>query len=270
MAFVLFRSAALIVAMILTTPSSARLQEQPTEEQMREFLLTAKIVGSRRIGKGKTSPYRLTLDNGTMTHDAAFQPVDEYKPSIRFDNGNTEMNFRDSYKYSIAAFELAKLLGLGDMMPVTVERKWRGKSGALSWWLPVKMDERQSISKGIHPPDIEAWNRQMHRMRVFSQLVYDTDRNLGNTLISEDWRLWMIDLTRAFRLYHTLENPRNLERCDRRLFERLQQLDTDELKEKTAGFLNSLEIEGVMARRDKIIGHFVELARQKGDSAVFY
>lgn len=270
MAFVLFRSTALIVALILATPSNVRLQEKPTEEQMREFLLKAKVVGSRRIGKGKTSPYRLTLDNGTMAHDAAFQSIDEYKPSIKFENGNTEMNFRDSYKYSIAAFELAKLLGLGDMMPVTVERKWRGKPGALSWWLPVKMDEGQRISKGLHPPDREAWNRQMHKMRVFSQLVYDTDRNLGNVLISEDWHIWMIDFTRAFRLYHTLQNPKNLERCDRRLFERLQQLDAGELKEKTAGFLTDLEIEGVMARRDKIIAHFVELAKEKGDSAVFY
>jgi len=43
-------------------------------------------------------------------------------------------------------------------------------------------------------------------MRVFSQLVYDTDRNLGNVLISEDWHLWMIDFTRAFRNNPWLEN----------------------------------------------------------------
>ena len=29
------------------------------------------------------------------------------------------------------------------MLPVTVERKWGGNWGALSWWLPVKMDEVQ-------------------------------------------------------------------------------------------------------------------------------
>ena len=34
-----------------------------------------------------------------------------------------------------AAFGLAELLGLDDMMPVTVERRWNGKRGALSWWL---------------------------------------------------------------------------------------------------------------------------------------
>ena len=30
---------------------------------------------------------------------------------------------------------------MDDMLPVYVERKWEGKTGSLSWWLPVKMDE---------------------------------------------------------------------------------------------------------------------------------
>ena len=53
----------------------------------------------------------------------------------------TELGFVDSYKYNIAAYQLAELLGLDDMLPVYVERKWKGDPGSLSWWLPVKMDE---------------------------------------------------------------------------------------------------------------------------------
>ena len=38
-----------------------------------------------------------------------------------------ELDFVDSYKYNIAAYELAELLGMDDMLPVYVERKWQGR-----------------------------------------------------------------------------------------------------------------------------------------------
>jgi hypothetical protein len=34
------------------------------------------------MGKGVTSPWRLTLSDGTLTHDAAFQAVDGRKKYI--------------------------------------------------------------------------------------------------------------------------------------------------------------------------------------------
>ena len=264
--------AILIVSLAFANPYSlfAQTQNNLTEEQMRNFLLHANVIGSKQSGKGRTSPFRLTLKSGDMVHDGSFQSIDQIRTSVQLSNGRVEANFRDSYKYNIAAFELAKMLGLGDMMPVTVERKWGGKIGALSWWLPVKMDEEQRLNKHIEPPDPEAWNRQMYKMRVFAQLVYDTDRNLGNVLISEDWHLWMIDFSRAFRLYTTLENPKNLEKCDRLLLQRLRQLDAAELERKTKNYLNEMEVKGVMARRDKIVALFESLIAKKGEKEVLY
>ena len=240
-----------------------------TEEQMRQFLLTAKVVKSRQTSKGVTAPYRLTLTDGTLTHDAAFQSIDEAKTQIQFAS-KTEINFRDSYHYNIAAYELAKLLGLGDMMPVTVERRWDGRRGSLSWWLKVKMDEADRLKRKIQAPDLQGWNKQMHRMRVFAQLVYDTDRNLTNVLIGENWELYMIDFSRAFRLYKDLENANNLERIDRQLLEKLRQLDAGEVERKTGPHLKKGEIRAVMARRDKIVAHFERRAAEKGESAVLY
>ena len=184
-----------------TTFLPARQEPKFSEEQMKEFLLNAKMVASKHTSKGITSPYRLTLTDGKITHDAGFQSVDESKSKMEFFDGTVEYNFRDSYLFDLAAYELAKLLGLGDMMPVTVERKWDGKKGALTWWLPVQMDEATRFSKKITPPDVDAWNKQMYKKRIFAELVYDTDPNLTNVLISEDWHLWMIDFTRAFRLH---------------------------------------------------------------------
>jgi hypothetical protein len=99
------------------------------------------------------------------------------------------MNFVDSYKYNIAAYALAELLDMDNMLPVYVERKWRGETGSLSWWLPVKMDEVKRHRENITPPDMDAWNNQMYKICVFDQLVYDSDANLTNVLIGENWEI---------------------------------------------------------------------------------
>jgi hypothetical protein len=249
-------------------------QEEPklSEAQMREFLLKAKVIASKNTSKGITSPFRLTLSDGVITHDAGFQSIDERAARRDFANGTSEINFRDCYKYDIAAYELAKLLGLGEMMPVTVERRWSGKTGAISWWLPVKMDESTRVSKDITPPDPGAWNRQMYKKRIFAELVYDTDPNLTNVLISSDWHLWMIDFTRAFRTYRQLREPVNITKslCSRQLLERLRKLDGAEFAQKTKDLLTKAEIDGVMARRDKIVAIYDDLIAKKGESAILY
>jgi hypothetical protein len=146
-----------------------------------------------------------------------------------------------------------------------------GKNGSLSWWLPVWMDEADHMNKKISPPDTDAWNNQMYKKRVFAELVYDTDSaNVTNVLISKDWHLWMIDFSRAFRLYHDLRNPKNLVKCDRRLLENLRKLDEKVLTAKTKNLLNKSEIQGVMARRDKIVQVFEQLIAQKGEKEVLY
>jgi hypothetical protein len=258
------------IALVYASALNAQAQENLTEEQMRDFLLNAAIVGSKQGGKGVTSPYRLTLKQGTMVHDASFQSIDEYRPYRRFDNGQTEANFHDSYKYNIGAFELAKLLGLGDMMPVTVERKWSGKTGSLSWWLPAVMDEEKRLSKNIKAPDLNAWNKQVNKMLVFSQLVYDTDRNAGNLLISENWHLWMIDFSRAFRIFPKLEDPKKLLMCDQRLLQNLRRLNAAELEQKTKNWLNKDEIKAIMVRRGLLVAFFEDLIAKKGVAAVLY
>jgi hypothetical protein len=270
-----FRTTISSVMVFLACAICLTAQEEPklSEEQMRDFLLKAKVISSKHTSKGITSPYRLKLTDGTITHDAAFQSINESKPSMKFADGTVELNFRDCYKYDIAAYELAKLLGLGDMMPVTAERKWNGMSGAISWWLPVKMDEATRLKNKLEPPDPEAWNRQMYKKRLFAELVYDTDPNLTNVLISENWHLWMIDFSRAFRLHHELRTSKNLltpGKCDRKLLENLRKLDRTELTQKTKGLLNNSEIDGVMARRDKIVALFDGLIAKKGEKEVLY
>lgn len=241
-----------------------------SKDQMKQFLLTAKVIRSRPANKGITSTFRLTLSDGTLTHDAHFQPVDEHKSIMKFSDGRTEMNFVDSYKNNLAAYALAELIGFDDMMPVYVERKVDGKMGSLSWWLTVKMDDADRVKRKLEPPDKQAWNNQMYKIRVFDNLVYDTDPNLTNVLIGEDWKLWRVDFSRGFRSFKDVKDPKDLVRCDRQLFAKLKALDADQLMEKTKPHLSKDQLKGVMARRDKIVAYFQKLIAEKGENEVLY
>jgi hypothetical protein len=266
-----WRGSILAVVVCLAGQLFVLASDQPTltKDQIKQFLLTAKVVKSVQSKKGITNPWRLTLTDGTVTHDGSFQSVDEHKPSVEFASG-TELNFVDSYKYNIAAYQLAEMLGIDDMLPVYVERKWQSEVGSLSWWLPVKMDDADRVKKKIEAPDTDKWNKQMYRIRVFDELVYDTDPNLTNVLIGEDWTLWRVDFTRAFRTNKDLRGPKNLVKCDHELFEKLKALNADELAEKTKGYLSKDEVKAVMARRDKIVTQFQKLIAEKGESEVLY
>lgn len=261
---------AVLACVIISLVAHAVDDTALTKDQIKQFLQTAEVIRSKVSDRGVTHPLRLTLSNGTITHDASFQPIYERKPAMKLASGKVEFNFVDSYRYNIAAYQLAELVGLDDMLPVYVERKWQGTVGSISWWLPAKMDDADRVAKRIEPPDQDKWNKQMFRIRVFDELVYDTDPNLTNVLIGEDWTLWRIDFTRAFRTSKDLRAPKDLVKCDRQLFEKLKALNADELAEKTKRYLTKDEVRDVMARRDKIVAVFQARIAEKGEQEVLY
>jgi hypothetical protein len=267
----LVAASALVVLCGAPAGSVARPDDPPLSPvQIRDFLLTAKVIKHKDLGKGITRPSRLTLSDGTITHDAVFSSVQENQAVMKYAGGRTELDFVDSYGYNIAAYRLAELVGLDGMMPVTVEREWDHRKGSLAWWIDSKMDEETRLKQKIQPPDSEDWNRQMYRMRVFAQLVADTDRNLGNVLIGPDWKLWMIDFTRAFRHTRKLLAPGDLQRCDRQLLTRLRALTAEEVAARTAPFISRAEVEPLMARRDAIVAAFEKLIAERGEDRVLY
>lgn len=247
---------------------------QLTVEQMKDFLKHAKVIRSRTTKKGVTAPKRVTLSNGTITHDAVFQSVDERQTVASLGGGGrqatTEFNFVDSYRYNLAAYAVSGLLGLDHMMPVHVERRWNGKSGSMSWFAESLMDESDRLKKKIQPPNPTDWNHQMYRMRVFTALVRDTDRNLTNVLISPDWKVIMIDFSRAFRLQPELMHPKDLARMDRALLPRLEALSKDGVKKAVGDWLTTWEIDAMMTRRDLLVAHFKKLIAELGEEKVLY
>ena len=251
------------IGILVGAPAPAADDTPLTKEQIKQFLLTAEVIASKESKKGVTHPTRLTLSNGSIMHDASYQPIDQHKSEMKLESGATVFNFVDSYKFNIAAYTLSEMLGIDDMLPVYVERKWQGHAGSLSWWLPVKMDEEERLAKKITPPNLDAWNKQMYRVRVFDELIYDTDANL-NVLIGPDWQIWRIDFTRAFRANKDLHKPADLVQCDRHLFAKLKELNGNELEEKTRHYLTKEEVQAVMARRDKIVARFDDLIKERG------
>jgi hypothetical protein len=237
--------------------------------EMEQFLTSAEVVQKKEIGKGVTNSERATLSDGKLTHEAHIQSIDESKNSFTSAR-STELNFKDSYKYNIAAYRLDKILDL-NMIPVSVPRKVAGKSSAVTWWVDDKMfDDVDRKKQGIEPPDKDDWNKQMYVVRVFDQLIYNTDRNLGNLVIDKQWRMWMIDHTRAFRLQTKLMNEKNLVMCDRKFLANMRKLDLDTLNEELQPYLTKSEIKAMLARRDTIVKFFEAAVKEHGEGATLY
>jgi hypothetical protein len=251
------------------TETKVSSQPRLSRAEMEEFLMNAQVVARKNLSMGITNSQRATLDDGRLKHDAHIQTVDIQKASFQTAT-RTELNFRDSYKFNMAAYELDKLLEL-NMVPVSVERKVAGNLAAVTWWVDdTLMTELDRHKKKMEPPDLKTWNPQMFVCRVFDQLIYNTDRNLGNLVITKDWKIWMIDHTRAFRTMKDLPATANLVQCDRKLLAKLRGLNKDVLTKGLHHYLNSSEIDGLLARRDKIVNFFDGQIAKKGEAAVLF
>ena len=259
--------------LVLFAISQVALADEPPKHysraEMEDFLLHANIEEKKGLGTGITSSERAKLSDGKIEHQAHIQCIDEAKAEYKTARG-VELNFKDTYKYNIAGYRLDQVLEL-NMVPVSVERKVAGKTCAVTWWVDDKMfDEIDRQKQGVTPPDLDSWNKQMYIVRVFDQLIDNTDRNLGNLVIDKQWRLWMIDHTRAFRITNKIRNEGNVVMCVRKLLANMRKLDDDTLNEKLRPVLTKTEVKAILTRRDKVVRFFDDAVTQKGQGAVLY
>ena len=235
-----------------------------SDAAIEKFLKEARVGRTKSAGKGVTNSIRATLTDGTLTHDAQIQVIDEKKAQGPGAKG-MELNFRDSWAFNVAAYRIDRLIGL-NMVPVSVERDWRGKTGAYTWWVDdVMMDEGERLKQKTQPPNPTKWNETMQLVRIFDQLILNVDRNMGNLLITKDWNVWAIDHTRAFRLHKTLQKPENVTRCDRQVLEGLKALNASVLEREVGKYLTEWERDARLARRDAIVA----ILEKGGPGAVF-
>lgn len=235
---------------------------------MEAFLKTARIGRQKSLPVGVTVPSRAVLDDGRLQHEAVIQTVDITKTSFSTAAG-TELNFRDSWQFNVAGYELAKTLGL-NMVPPYVERRVSGTPASLSWMVPDAMMERDRHQKKLTPPDMEKWNGEVLASRVFHELIADTDYNMTNLLITKDWRTWMIDFTRGFRRTRSLQEPKGLTAIDRTLLANLRGLTKDVLRPRIGRWVDGGQIDALLSRRDLIVRTFDEQIAAKGEGTVLY
>jgi hypothetical protein len=225
-----------------------------TDEEVMEFMRTAKVVSVREIGEGITRPEVVMLEKEGIQMRAHFQ---------------SHSGFRDTYLFNIAAYKLGVMLGL-DNIPPSVRGKVKGKWGSLTIWLEKTMTDKRRQAKKIVPPELLRWNRQMYRIWLFDELIGNIDRNQGNLLIDEGWNLWMIDHTRAFRRGKKLMRPERIRQFDRKLWDKILVLDEEEVKTRLKELLSGSEVKAIFKRRDQLAKHIQKLVDEHGEAQIFY
>lgn len=240
-----------------------------TIEEQVEFLRAAEIEDVERINIGTTGAQVATLTNGQFAHDAQIQTFDESRPSIEL-GGRLVLNFVDSWRYNVAAFEVARLLNI-DNVPVSVARRVGRADAAVTWWIDdVAMSEQDRVEARAGGEAANYIAQQLQRMYVFDALIWNWDRNRQNMLWSPDWRLWMIDHTRAFRFDEELRSPDELRRIERAVLEGMRALTAEGVAAAVGDTLTDREIEALLARRDLLVAHYDARIAEFGEDAILY
>jgi hypothetical protein len=105
-------------------------------------------------------------------------------------------------------------------------------------------------------------------MHIFDNLIFNDDRTQENMLIGPDWKVWFIDSTRAFRPYQSLKAPKDIRRCHRRLWNVLQELDEEIVKQELEEVLSPRLIKCLLKRVDCLLAHLQNLIDERGEQRV--
>ena len=233
-----------------------------TDAEILEFLKTANIVSRKGVKVGITGIEKVLLEKDGVQMHAAFRDVKIRKTHVQLADGTTEFNFRDDCRFEIAAYRLSKLLGLNNVPPV-VKRGMFGEDGTLQIWVEEAMMEQDRIKKKIKPQGGLNWSNQVQIMRSFDNLIGNKDRNQGNFLIDEDWKLWMIDHTRAFTNGKELMNPYPLRYCAPEFWEKVKSLEMNSLQQEMKGVLSKDQVKALLNRRDTLMKKVDKLLERK-------
>ncbi len=241
-----------------------------TGPEAETFLREAKVEHREAIGIGVTKPQKLTLSDGTTTCPAAWKTVDIFRRGLtRGTDGQVERDFRDSYKFEIAAYELDKLLGLG-FVPPTVERRIRNETGSLQLWVHGTISEWDRQQENIPISSPKAYVEGMFTLRLFHQLTHNIDyKNVRNVLIGGG-QVWAIDHSRAFRNSKKLIEEIKLQRFSRSVLEALRGLEMEALRETLGKWLSKRQLEAMLARRNLIVERADKLIAERGEEAVLF
>ena len=251
-----------------TDPDGQPLPFQ-SDEELIAFLGTAEVKSEKRLTGGVTFPTKILLEKNGVRADAIFRDVNEETSAPTFGGGRDSLNFRDSYIYEPAAYKLSRMLGLDNVPPATL-RKLKNKKGSVQIWVENAMTDKAMRQKNLVAPDQKRWNKQLQMINTFDALIYNTDRNSGNLIITPDWKIWMIDHTRAFRRIPNLQSPDSINQCERGFYQKLKALDEAAAREQLKEDLSAYELDALFKRRALLVEHLDKLIGERGEDKVLY
>ena len=273
-------AAAALAAGALPLSAQFRSEEIARRDAWEAFMIAAEIVKAAPVGEGVTHPWKLTLRQGGVEHNAVWKNIDLVDGEIP-----------DRWRYEIAAYRLDKLLGL-NMVPPVVEREFRGQAGDLSLWAENKYSLLKVMEQNIPIPETAqaGVDAMKYLTRAWDCLIANDDRTQQNILYTEDWRTILIDHTRAFRsdqahrerlIYgskgiKTMDDgkggrrPVLFRRLPRVFVEKIRSLDKASVQKAVGPYLTAEEIGALMARRPILLAEIAEMIKENGESAVLY
>ena len=238
------------------------------DDEILEFMRTAEIVDIRDLGIGVTRPRLAVLERDGVRMRAIFHDVAIERERIWI-NERFYMHFKDHWRSQIAAYRVARLLGL-DNVPPTVERQIDRVRGSLQAWIENGMSDTDRVEGKIQPPNYRRFLQDRRVMRVFDNLIYNDDRNTGNVVIGPEWKYWMVDHTRAFQQDSDLRDPDQVSQIELHFWQRLQALTEEEVRAAVSDHLDGQEIEALMQRHEKLVDLIEELIDKRGEAAVIF
>jgi len=255
----------------------AQLTEQDKAEYERweEFLKTAQVVGQEQLtgSLAVTNPWVLTLEKDGVRRKALWKNV----------FGEKVGGFKETWKGEIAAYRLSRHLGL-HMVPVTVEREFRGDRGSCQLWIDAWLNMEELLKKKLNPPGpkVSGFYKALYLQRAFDNLISNEDRHKRNYLITDDWRMILIDHSRTFRTTKKFttrliydekfkEGPNFImAELPRPFFEDLKALTPEIVREVVGDYLTNEEIAATMARRELMLAWLAKRIETLGEAKVLY
>jgi len=249
-------------------------EETAEREKWEDFLQNAEIVAQEQPFSDReavTKPWRLTLEKDGVTKNALWKNCE-----------GRMRGFVENWRWEIAAYLLDKHLGL-NLVPPTVEKRFQNNKGSCQLWVDAKMSLKDKYEQNIKTPSYKVfhWNRALYLQRAFDNLIANQDRHQNQYLITEDWRMILIDHSRSFStsgkfakklIYDEKykEGPRLMKQLPRAFVEKLKALDVGTLKGAVGEYLTDKEIEYVLIRRDLILQWLENEIKKEGEDKVLY
>jgi hypothetical protein len=271
-AFVSFVFAILFLGFPIQSLAQFTAEELAEREKWEKFLKEARIVGwiqPLNPREARTEPWRLRLEKDGVVKYAWWKNVE----------GRVK-GFLEGWKWEIAAYRLDKLLGL-NMVPPCIEKRFQEERGSCSLEIDVKMMYRELMEQNIEIPPQYAHStlRAVFLMRAWDNLIANEDRNWGDILITEDWRIILIDHSRTFRtskkskkelIYEGERENEPIMELPRTFVENLKGLTFETVRDAVGEYLKDIEIEAVLIRRDLMLREIERLIEKFGEDKFLY